>query len=190
MSCPTNVHLVAAKRILRYVNGTSDFGVFLQPGPFHLSTFSDSDWAGDPYDRHSTTSFVIYLGYSPITQSAKKQLTVSHSSTQSEYRALASTAIKLCWLRQLLKDLGIFLTTPPKLSCDNVSALAIASNLVFHARTKHIKVDYHFVRERVLHCDVQLKYITIDDQLADVFTKSLPTTRFQYHRSKIMYKEQ
>ena len=116
MSKPTDVHLVAAKHILRYLNGTTNFGNFLQPGPFSLSTFSDSDWARDPYDRRSTIGYLVYLGYNPITWSAKKQLTISYSSTKFEYRALAaSTAAELCRLRQLLKDLGIFLSTPPKL---------------------------------------------------------------------------
>lgn len=114
---------------------------------------------------------MVYLGYSPITWSAKKQLTVSHSSIKPEY----STA-ELCRLRQLSKDLRSFLPTPLKLWCNNVSALAIASNLVFYTRTKHIEVDYHFICERVLRKDLQVRYITTDDQLADILTKSLPTT--------------
>ena len=111
---------------------------------------------------------------------------MSRSSTESEYRALTSTAAKLCWLRQVFKDLGIFLPTAPKLWCDNVSALAIASNPVFHARTKHLEVDYHFVREKVLRKDLQVKYIATGDQLVDIFTKSLSTSQFVYLRSKIM----
>ena len=76
MNTPTDAHLVAAKRILRYINGTSNFGIFLQPGPLSISAFSDSDWAGDPFDRCSITGFLVYLGYNPITWSAKKQDTV------------------------------------------------------------------------------------------------------------------
>ena len=83
----------------------------------------------------------------PITWFAKKQATVSRSSIEAEYRALASSAAKLCQIHMLLKDVGVFLHKPPILWCDNISALAIASNLVFHACTKHIEVDYHFVRE-------------------------------------------
>ena len=147
MSFPTDVHLVAAKCILRYLVGTQHFGVLLKPGPLSLSDFFDLDWAGDPYDRRSTASFIVYLGSNPIAWSAKKQLTVSRSSTEFEYRALASTAAELCWIRQVLRDLGIFLALPPKIWCDNVSALAIASNPVFHARTKHIEVNYHFIHE-------------------------------------------
>ena len=120
----------------------------------------------------------MYLGSNPITWSAKKQPTVSRSSTESEYRALATASVEVCWLRTLLKDLGIFLSQPPILWCDNVSALAIASNPVFHACMKHIEVDFHFIRERVLRKDLVVKFVSTNDQLADIFTKSLPTQRF------------
>ena len=96
MSFPTDIYLTIAKRILRYINGTLNFGILLQPGPISLSAFSDFDWACDPFDRRSTTGFIAYLGYNPITWSAKKQDTVSRSSTESKYRALASTAAELC----------------------------------------------------------------------------------------------
>lgn len=115
MSTPTNAYLIAAKHILRYINGTSNCGIFLHPGPLSLSTFSNFNWARDPFGRRSTTRYLVYLGYNPITSSAKKQDTVSRSSTESKYRALATTAAKLCWLHQILKDLGIFLSFPPKL---------------------------------------------------------------------------
>ena len=186
MSFSTDIHLTATKRILRYIYGTLNFGILLQSSPISLSAFSDSDWAGDPFDRRSTTGFIAYLGYNPITWSAKKQDTISRSSTKSEYRDLASIAAELCWLRQVFKDLGIFLSSTRKLWCDNVSALAIASNLVFHARTKHLEVDYHFVREKVLRKDLQVKYIATGDQLADFFTKSLSTSQFVFLRSKII----
>jgi transposase InsO family protein len=178
MSAPTTVHLAAAKRILRYIRGTLFHGVAFTPGPLHLSAFTDADWAGDPDDKRSTLGFLVYLGSNPITWSAKKQPTVSRSSTESEYRALAIASAELCWIRTLLKDLGIFISQTPILWCDNVSALAIASNPVFHARTKHIEVDFHFVRERVLRKDLIVKFVSTTDQLADIFTKSLPTQRF------------
>uniref|UniRef100_A0A2N9GLJ4 Reverse transcriptase Ty1/copia-type domain-containing protein n=1 Tax=Fagus sylvatica TaxID=28930 RepID=A0A2N9GLJ4_FAGSY len=115
MAAPTTTHLSAAKRILRYIKGTLFHGIAFTPG------------------------LLVYLGSNPITWSAKKQATVSRSSTESEYRALATASAEVCWLRTLLKDLGIYLSQPPILWCDNVSALAIASNPVFHARTKHIE---------------------------------------------------
>jgi hypothetical protein len=178
MSAPTTVHLAAAKRILRYLQGTLNHGIAFTPGPLHLSAYTDADWAGDPDDRRSTSGYLVYIGSNPITWSAKKKPTVSRSSTESEYRALAIASAKLCWIRTLLKDLGIFISHTPILWCDNVSALAIASNPVFHARTKHIEVDFHFVRERVLRKDLEVKFVSTIDQLADIFTKSLPTQRF------------
>jgi hypothetical protein len=178
MSTPTSTHLTAAKRILRYIKGTLHHGIVFTPGPLSLSVYSDADWAGDPDDRHSTSGLLIYLGSNPITWSAKKQPTVSRSSTESEYRALATASAEVCWIRTLLKDLGIYLSQPPILWCDNVSALAIASNPVFHARTKYIEVDFHFIRERVIRKDLVVKFVSTTDQLANIFTKSLPTQRF------------
>lgn len=186
MFAPNETHLIAAKRILRYINGTPNFGVFFQCGQLSLSAFSDLEWVGDLFYRKSTIGYLVYLGYNPITWNAKKQDTMSRSSTESKYRAFATTAAELCWIRQVLKDLGIFLSFPPKLSCDNISALAIASNPVFHARTNHVQVDYHFFRDRVLHRDLQIRYITTGDQLANIFTKSLSSSRFQFLRSKTM----
>jgi hypothetical protein len=170
---------------LREFSGTSRVLSF-KPGPLTLSAFTDADWAGDPDDKRSTSGLLVYLGPNPITWSAKKQLTMSRSSTESEYRALALASAQLCWFRTLLKDLGVFISAAPILWCDNISALAIASNPVFHARTKHIEVDFHFVRERVLRKDLAVKFVSTLDQLADIFTKSLPPHRFLDLRSNLM----
>ena len=126
------------------------FGIDFAPGPLTFSAFFDADWAGDPTDRKSTTGMVIFLGSSPISWSSKKQSTVSRSSIEAEYRALASTAAELAWLRTLFKDLKLFLPHIPVIWCDNNSALALASNPMFYSRTKHIEVDYHYVRGCVL----------------------------------------
>jgi hypothetical protein len=129
------------------------------------------DWASNPDDRRSTSIFCIFLGNILISWSAKKQKVVSQSSTDAEYRSLALITAKLLWIRILLKELRVFLPTPPILWCDNVSALALASNPVYHARTKHIEVDYHFIHEKVLNGDLVLKFISTLDQAADIFTK-------------------
>ena len=111
---------------------------------------------------------------------------MSRSSTESEYKALTLASAELCWFHTLLKDLGVFISTALTLWCDNVSALAIASNPVFHARTKYIEVDFHFVRERVLRKDLAVKFVSTLDQLADIFTKSLSPNRFLALRSNLM----
>jgi len=110
---------------------------------------------------------------------------VSRSSTEAEYRSLAIVTAELFWLRMLLRELHISLFSAPVVWCDNVSALALASNPVFHARTKHIEVDYHFVREKVLNKDISIRFISTTDQVADVFTKGLSTSRFLFLQSKL-----
>ena len=186
MSKPCQHHLVAAKRILRFLRGTLHLGIYFKLGPLSLSAYCDVDWAGDPVDWRYITSMVVFLGNSPITCFAKKQSVVSRSSIEVEYRSLAIITAELYWLRMLFKDLGIYLYHPPILWCDNVSALALASNPIFHARTKHIEVDYHFVHEKVLNRDMVLKYISTLDQLADLFTKSLSSPRFRVLSFKLI----
>ncbi len=177
MSAPTTTHLATAKRVLHYIRGTLNHGIEFTSGPLSLSAYIDTYWVGDPDDWRSTSGFLIYLGSNAITWFAKKQPTVSRSSTKSEYQVLAFASTELCWIRILLKDLGIYITNTQILWCDNVSALAIASNPVIHARTKHIEVDFQFVREQVLCQDLIVKFVSTVDQLADIFTKSLPTDR-------------
>ena len=108
MSTPTTTHLAAAKRVLRYIRGTLHHGIEFTPSPLTLSAYTVVDWASDPDDRRSTSRFLVYLGNNAITWFAKKQPTVSRSSTKSEYRALAIASAEVCWLRTLLKDLGIY----------------------------------------------------------------------------------
>jgi hypothetical protein len=103
---------------------------------------------------------------------------VSRSSTEAEYCSLASATAELFWIQMILKDLGVFLADSPILWCDNLSTLALASNLMFHARTKHIEVDYHFVCENVVRRDIVVKFVSTKDQLADILTKSLAFSSF------------
>ncbi len=182
----TDNHLVAAKRILRYVQGSLDNGLSFKPRPLQLTAFIDSDWADDLMDRRSTTGLIVFLGHNPITWQSKKQPTCSRSSTEAEYLALANCTIDLGWVCMILKDLGIFLGSPPIIWCDNLSALALASNPVFHARTKHVEVNYHFIREKVTNKDIQLWYISTDDQITDILTKALSSPRFFYLQTKLM----
>lgn len=140
----------AVKRILRYIKGTLNQGLSFSKDSLHLSAFTDADWAGDSKDKRSTGGFCIYLGTNLISWSAKKQATVARSSTEAEYKALANTTAELMWLSQVLKDLHVSVPSVPIIWCDNISAIALASNPVFHARTKHVEVDFHFIREKVV----------------------------------------
>jgi len=138
MHNPMESHVVAVKRILRYLRGTLDYGIHFQPGTLNLQAYSDADWAGDPNDRHSISGFVVYLGSSSISWASKKQHTVSRSSAEAEYRALAIAAAKLTWIRQLFCDMHVPLLIPPLIHYDNISVISLASNLVFHSRMKHL----------------------------------------------------
>lgn len=156
------------------------------PGPLHVTALTDVDWAGDHLDRRSTTRFCVFLGPNLISWSAKKQPTVARSSTEAEYKALANTAADISWIQQLLLDLSVSLTLPHVVWCDNLSAIALASNPIFHARTKHVEVDYHFVREKVITKQILVQHVGTLDQIADIFTKPLSVARFQYLKSKLL----
>ncbi|CAL9014472.1 unnamed protein product [Prunus brigantina] len=184
MHQPTTAHWLAVKHILRYLNGTLTHGLFYSPSTLFLSAFSDADYAGNPDDRRSTGGYCVYLGTNLISWSSKKQRGVSRSSTEAEYRQLAYTAATLSWFRALFQDLH--LPAPcPKLWCDNISALSLASNPVFHSRTRHVEVDYHYVRERVVRNELLVAYCSTVDQIADIFTKGLSSARFSLLRSKL-----
>lgn len=185
MHNPTTVHWTAAKRVLRYLKGSIDSGLFYCKGSVSLNAFCDSDWAGNPDDRRSTTGFCLFLGSNLISWSAKKQHVVSRSSTEAEYRSMSLATAELFWIRMLLRELHISLSTPPVLWCDNLGAIALASNPVFHARTKHIEVDVHFIREKVTNRDIQIKYVSTLEQLADLFTKGHTAARFCMLRDKL-----
>ncbi|WJZ85271.1 hypothetical protein VitviT2T_004816 [Vitis vinifera] len=174
------VYLTVTRPDISYVvhQGTLFHGLFYSAqSPLVLRAFSDADWAGDPTDRRSTTGYCFLLGSSLISWRSKKQTFVARSSTEAEYRALADTTSELLWLKWLLKDLGVSTSSATPLYCDNQSAIHIAHNDVFHERTKHIEIDYHFIRYHLVHGALKFFSVSSKDQLADIFTKSLPKRR-------------
>ncbi|XP_017183840.1 uncharacterized mitochondrial protein AtMg00810-like [Malus domestica] len=182
MTQPTDLHMLLVKRILRYIQGTVDYGLhYTQNNHFDITAFSDSDWASDITTRRSITGFVVYLGDNPISWQSKKQSTVSRSSTEAEYKALAHCAADIFWIRSVFKDLHQYISDPPSLYCDNLSTLALSSNPVFHSKIKHLDIDYHFVREKIQKGDLTVHYIPTDNQVADVFTKGLHSPIFLKH---------
>jgi hypothetical protein len=132
---------MADKRILRYLKGSLGLGLRIcKSMSMLISAFSDADWAGCPDDRRSTGGFAVYLGSNLISWRARKQSTVSRSSTEIEYKALANAVAEVMWERKLLNDLGIPHPTAGCLWCDNIGATYLTANPVFHARTKHIEI--------------------------------------------------
>ncbi|RVW78751.1 Retrovirus-related Pol polyprotein from transposon RE1 [Vitis vinifera] len=187
LHAPTIDHFLAVKRILCYVKGTLHFGLTFRPStiPSALVAYSDADWAGCPDTRRSTSGYSIYLGNNLVSWSAKKQPTVSRSSCEFEYRALAMTAAKLLWLTHLLHDLKVPIPQQPLLLCDNKSAIFLSSNPVSHKRAKHVELDYHFLRELVVVGKLRTQYVPSHLQVADIFTKSVSRPLFEFSRFKL-----
>jgi len=180
---PTTIHWSAVKRILRYVCGTLNYGLKIKRSKsMMISAFSDADWAGCPDDRRSTGGFAVFLGENLVSWTARKQATVSRSSTEAEYKALANATTEMMWVQKLLSELKIDHPRAARLWCDNLGAKYLSANPVFHARTKHIEIDFHFVREQVAQKLLDIRFINSGDQLADGFTKAIPAAKLRQFR--------
>jgi histone deacetylase 1/2 len=180
LHAPTEIHWSAVKRILRYVKANTKIGLSISRCKSLLvSGFSDADWAGSLDDRRSTWGFAIFLGSNLISWSARKQSTISRSSTEAEYKVVANATAEIMWVQILLKEIGIHALKYGKIWCDNLGSKYPSSNPVFHARTKHIEVDYHFVRERVTRGLLQIDFVPTGDQIADGFTKPITVRQLE-----------
>jgi histone deacetylase 1/2 len=183
LHAPSTAHWSAVKRILRYVQGTISLGLcFNKSSCMVVSAFTDADWAGCTHDRTSTGGFAMFLGPNLVSWSARKQSTVSRSSTEAEYKALANATVEVMWVEKLLTELQIPHSKVARLWCDNIGATYLSQNPVFHARTKHIEIDFHFVRERVVQKLLDIRFISSNDQVADGFTKPISTAKMKQFR--------
>ncbi|RVW52614.1 Retrovirus-related Pol polyprotein from transposon TNT 1-94 [Vitis vinifera] len=183
---PCDSHWDAVIRILRYIKSTPGQGVLYENrGHTQVVGYTDADWAGSPTDRRSTSGYCVFIGGNLISWKSKKQDVVARSSAEAEYRAMALATCELIWLRHLLQELRFGKDEQMKLICDNQAALHIASNPVFHERTKHIEVDCHFIREKIASGCVATSFVNSNDQLADIFTKSLRGPRIKYICNKL-----
>ncbi|XP_028798944.1 uncharacterized protein LOC114754339 [Neltuma alba] len=179
MQNPLMSHWKAVKRILRYIAGTLTHGIILRPCTNRaITAYCDADWASDCNDRHSTTGFCIYFGTNLVAWSSKKQATMARSSTEAEYRSMASTVTEVLWIKSLLQELRVALSGPARVLCDNLSTVMMTANPILHARTKHIELDLHFVREKAIKKEFIVQHIPSQDQVADGMTKALSQSTF------------
>ncbi|XP_070028737.1 secreted RxLR effector protein 161-like [Nicotiana sylvestris] len=184
-SNPKESHLKAAKRILRYLKGTQDLVLYYPSGDnFNLIGYTDADYASYLVDRKSTSGMAHFLGSCLISWDTRKQNSVALSIAEAEYVAAASCYAKLLWIKQQLEDFGVYTDCVPLL-CDNTSALNMAKNLVQHKRTKHIDMTHHFLRDNVEKGLICMKFCSIEDQIADIFTKALSREHFERNRLEL-----
>jgi hypothetical protein len=184
-SDPKEYHLVAVKRILRYLVSTHCFGIWYPKGSaFNLTGYSDSDYAGCKVDRKSTSGTCQFLGRSLVSWSSKKQTSVALSIAEAEYVAAGQCCAQLLWRRQTLRDFGYNLSKVPLL-CENESAIRLADNPVEHNHTNHIDIRHHFLRDHQQRGDIDIYHISTDNQLADIFTKPLDEKRYCRLRSEL-----
>ena len=165
---PGKSHWGAVKRIMRYLQGTKDYGIVFKGGDDTLSMYTDSDYANDPDTARSTSGYVSFLGSSIVSWSCRVQRLVAQSSTEAEYIALAHAGREALYLRESLKELYLPQKTT-KIFEDSESTKNIADNPVHHARTKHIEVRYHFIRKRIQMKHLEVAPIDSDDNVADVY---------------------
>lgn len=167
MHTPRTLHLSAVERILRYLKCTPVHGLLLGKGNLNLTTYSDSNWAGCAIDRCSTIDYCIFFGQNLVS-----------SSTESD-RSLAYTSTEIFSICSLVKEIYSYLDKHPLILYDNTNVIALTSNCIFHVRTKHIKIDYHYICDLVTSNIISIFYISSQSQLADLFTNSLPKAIFK-----------
>lgn len=179
MADPKEEHMIIAKRILRYLRGTMEFGVFYKRNTeVNLLGYTDSDYARDVDDRRSTSGYVFLLNGTAICWSSRKQDIVTLSSTEAEYVAATACACHCVWLKGILQELWVIDSKCVDILCDNDSTIKLSKNPVMHRRTKHIDVRYHYLRNLSSEGVVQLVFCGTNDQVADIMTKPIKLDQF------------
>nr|GEY72942.1 ribonuclease H-like domain-containing protein [Tanacetum cinerariifolium] len=177
---PTEKHLKEVKRIFHYLWGTVNIGLwYTKDSGFELTGFLDADYAGCKDTFKSTSGGAQFLGENLVSWSSKKQDCTVLSTVKVEYVSLSACCAQVFWMRTQLTDYGFHFNKIP-IYCDSKSAIAISCNPVQHSRTKHIVVRYHFIKEHVEKGTIKLYFVKTNYQLADIFTKALPTNLFNY----------
>jgi hypothetical protein len=182
---PSEKHIQQALYIIRYVASTLDAKITYDgKSKEGFIAYADADWAGDPINRKSVTSYVVKLAGSVVSWKSRKQKTLAHSSTEAEYMALSDASRQISWIQNLYKEIG-FKIESTILCGDNQGAIFIGSNPTTEKRTKHIDIRFHYIRECIEEGKIILYYIPTKEQIADILTKNLSFDKFKYLRSKL-----
>ena len=177
---------MAANHVLRYLQGTGDYGLDYRQGDgVRLAGYTDSAWAGCASDRKNTSGCCFGLGSAVVSWLSRKQKSVALSSSEAEYMAVSQASYEVIWLHKMLVGLFGQRLRPIVIYCDNQSCIKLTENPVFHDRSKHIEIRYHFIRDCVQRGVVKLEYISTEEQVADILTKSLPRGKHVFFRDKM-----
>jgi hypothetical protein len=183
---PRRVHLVATKHVMRYLKGTLDCGLSYDGDhDFRLSGYTDSDWAGSVSDRKSTLGCCLNLGSAMISWQSRKQSSIALNTAEAEYIVACSASCEAIWLRKLLTGLFDLEMEATMILCDNQSCIKMTENHVFHDKSKHIEIRYHYIRDMVQRGAIKLQYVSTDEQVVDVLTKPLSRVKFEHFRDKL-----
>ncbi|XP_059638781.1 secreted RxLR effector protein 161-like [Cornus florida] len=182
---PREQHILAVKRIIRYVNSTLNCGLrYSSESNSEIAGYTDADWVGNNDDRKSTSGGCFYIGTNLVSWCSKKQNCISLSSCEAKYIDTGTCYTQLLWMKQILLDYGVNQGTI-SIFCDNTNTINISNNPVLHSRTKHIDIRHHFLRELVEQNVVSLEKVHTDKNLADILTKPLEVPKFSHFRKSI-----
>lgn len=186
MHCPSEDHMNAVLRILRYLKSSPGKGLmFRKNNHLNIDGYTDADWAGSTTDRRSTSVYFTFVGGNLVTWRSQKQKVVALSSAEAEFRGMVKGLCELLWLKRLLEEIGYSSESPMNLFCDNKAAIEIAHNPVQHDRTKHVEVDRHFIKQKLEAKIVQFPFVRSYNQLADVLTKAVSSKTFYSSLDKL-----
>lgn len=191
---PGTAHVTAVKRILRYFKGTSTRGITFRRNPngkFILRGFADADYAGEPEENdgamRSLSGMIAYMeGIGPIFCKSSLQSTVARSTAESEYKSASIAAQIISGLRNLLEEMGFPQTDATQIGGDNQAALAQLKSKLSGSKARHVKVDFHYVKELIESKDVSFYYTPTEDMVADIMTKALPNEQFEVLRDTLL----
>jgi hypothetical protein len=189
-SNPNNIHFTAVKRVYKYLKGTKDYGItYYKDSNQYISGYCDADYAGDLLSAKSTSGYIILLAGGIISWKSKLQSIIAQSTTEAEYIAINAVIKEAVYIRTLLKELGFYKQSKFPIYTDNNGALLLAKNPIFHERTKHIAVKYHYIRDLIIKGIIDLNYISSKNQNADGLTKPLDRVKFNNFLIQLGFKE-
>jgi hypothetical protein len=188
LHAPTTIQLAAARHIFGYLKGTSNLGILYSRGSednkLPLQGYGDSDFASEE-TRKSTTGYVFFVGASPITWCSQLQSVVATSTTEAEYISLFETAKEAVWLRRLLRSLGYPCVGATPIYEDNLSCISLTRDDAPHYRTKHIDVKFHFTRGEIINGTIEVRQVSSEENVADIFTKAQTRDKFLSDRKRL-----